>query len=100
MRELLCSATGHQILFDGVTVWVNHRSTGESIARFCRFGVDIHRLGNDEASHCLDCFPIKDRPEAWERFAASMKTHYGVVMPDEARPKDCEGGSRWVRVRS
>jgi len=87
MRELEMDDR-YEILWDERTVWVNDE-TGCCIGRFSRFGVDVHKTGDEQmssGSQCLDCIHDLPHPEAWDRFVASMQTHHGVAVPMEAKP--------------
>lgn len=76
---------GHEIAWDGVTVWVNHGGDGMNIARFGRGGIDIHRPFAEQLTTgraCLACSPGAD----WEEFRRLVFHFYGVDVPAVARP--------------
>ena len=77
----------HEIISDGVTVWVNTAIL--CIGRFGRMGIDVHRgtIEEQRVSECLDCTHGPVSPEDWERFKSSMLKFHGVVVGDEHRPK-------------
>jgi hypothetical protein len=74
----------HELLYDGRTVWING-SDGSLLGRFSRNGIDVH--GD---SHCLEggCEPGPCDTSHWERFKAKMLQHYGVEVPESAKPKN------------
>lgn len=74
---------------DGRTVWVD-AATGFTVARFGRLGVDVH---TPDATACLDCTHGPTGPVEWDRFVASVRHHYGVVVSDEHRPDHCHEGT-------
>jgi hypothetical protein len=73
----------YQVQSDGRSVWV-HCSNGMTVARFGRFGIDVHSLDSTE---CLHCTHGETSPEDWAAFVASVKHHYGFVVPVEHRPE-------------
>ena len=90
MEYTIDKKTGHEIAWDGRTVWVNSCKDGSAIGRFsARGGVDVHQtLQNqvDTGTECLDCCPLGGE-EGWHRFCASMLKYHDVVIPEEARPR-------------
>ena len=82
---------GHEVLTDGVTVWVNSGTDGRSIARFTKYGVDVH--GHGYETPCIDCFPgsgggplPQTTVSDWRRFCESVEKNYGTAIPDEYMP--------------
>lgn len=86
MKETM--SNGHQVQWDGRTVWVNSGFDGCSIGRFTPAGVDVHRTAQEQmdgAAQCLKCLRSAG-PEEWAMFRDLMEMHYGVTIPDEATP--------------
>lgn len=76
---------GHQVIWDGRTVWINDPA-GTNRARYNgRLGhMDVHhdlemqaRLGRQ----CASCGTAD-----WETFTAAVKNHLGIELPDDMRP--------------
>lgn len=89
MQETTCKRTGHQILWDGQTVWVNSCEDGSSIARFSRVSVDIHKSATEQIAtgdQCLACFHVEYPSHAWNKFIRLLFEYYGVEAPEAARP--------------
>jgi hypothetical protein len=82
----------YEITTDGTTVWVNK---AWMVGRFGRFGVDIHRDINQQATkgECLLCThttpPAQTGAEDWELFVTKMKELHGIDVPEEYRPERC-----------
>jgi hypothetical protein len=79
---------GHEVLWDGRTVWVNSGVDGSSIGRFSSGGVDVHfpaSVQTETGKQCLACTSSCDRA-AWDFFKTKMLEHYGVTIPDAAMP--------------
>jgi len=87
--ESVSDPNGNEILWDGKTVWVNSGQDCSSIWRFSQFGIDVHVTATvqiETGQQCLDC--SKDNSlEGWERFCESVRKHYQIRVPKEARPK-------------
>jgi hypothetical protein len=79
----------HEIQFDGKTVWV-HLSTGETIARFSRFGIDIHTTIEEQLQNCrpqcLNCFHGKPTLEHWREFQDKMLSIYQIEISNKYKP--------------
>lgn len=74
--------------WDGTTVWVN--MSGAAIARFGRFGIDIHQLADvtiETGRVCLYCTHETATAESWEMFCTKMREFYNLVIPAQARPE-------------
>ncbi len=85
-------SNGHQITWDGRTVWVNSGKDGSSIGRFSHVGADIHHPVKEQirtGKQCLACFD-DGSTAGWEKFRALMREHYGVQVPDRAIPDDLD----------
>ena len=83
----------HDIQADGVTVWV-HRD-GETLARFGKFGIDIHRTIKEQqegAGVCLLCSHVMTTAADWVVFVAAVKDVYSIEIGDEYRPTRLEAG--------
>ena len=77
-----------QVLFDGVTVWVNS-SGGVCVARFGRAGIDIHRDIEDQLAgspQCLRCTHSRPMVEDWRLFVEDVERLYNVRVPEESCP--------------
>ncbi len=76
-----------EIAFDGITVWVND-ANGCNIARFGRFGIDVHRPLNEQATEgqCLYCTAGEVTKEDWETFKREVLRHHGVTVTDKYKP--------------
>ena len=75
--------TGHEIIADGRTVWVN--DARGCIARFGRGGIDVHRC-DGSANECLFCTHETPTAADWVTFCEQVKLRHGVVVGDEHRP--------------
>lgn len=83
---------GHEVSWDGRTVWVNSGVDGSSVGRFGPGGVDVHHpvsVQIEIGRVCLACSPRADRA-GWESFKEAMQSHYAVAVPDEAMPRFLE----------
>lgn len=72
---------------DGITVWVH--IDGETVARFGRLGIDIHRPISDQllgASPCLACTHSRTTTKDWESFLELIKKYYSVELKEEHTP--------------
>jgi hypothetical protein len=77
-----------EIISDSRTVWINDDS-GCCVGRFSKFGVDVHRTGDEQAAgapQCLDCVHEGTPLALWEHFRESMLLHYGVFVRPELAP--------------
>ena len=82
------NAVDHEIISDGKTVWIND-ATGCCIGRLSRFGIDIHKTGEEQmltGTQCLDCAHDVPKDEMWCYFTASMLRNHGVLVPENHRP--------------
>lgn len=90
--EIICAKSGHQIQWDGITVWVNSKESGSSIGRFNKRAMDVHTDAEEQmrtGEQCLEC--TRDCTlKTWRRFQELMKLHYGAIAPDAAIPRDLE----------
>ncbi len=88
MQATACETTGHEIAWDGRTVWVNSCKDSMCIGRFTKVSAEVHRdtEGQLTKGECLDCFEDTS-PAGWERFKASMLEHYNVTIPDNIKPE-------------
>lgn len=88
MKNTLCKRSGHEIAWDGRTVWVNHGKSGMSIGRFSKVGAEVHKDIDKQVESgdpCLECF--KDPTLAgWQRWCASVSKNYQAVVPHDALP--------------
>jgi hypothetical protein len=78
-----------QVISDGRTVWVN-APTGECLARFGRFGIDIHRpVAEQEAGapQCLFCTHSHVTRKDWDAFRAATLEHHGVHVANSHQPR-------------
>jgi hypothetical protein len=83
------TSNGHEILWDGKTVWANSGFDGASIGRFCIRGVDVHKTSQeqvDTGKQCLDC-SSDGSALGWSQFLTGMLRHHGVAIPDEEMPE-------------
>lgn len=71
----------YQIHSDGITVWVNGEE--ENIARFGRYGIDIHKPGGG----CLFCTHGIVKARDWHLFVEKMKELYNIRVGERFRPK-------------
>lgn len=87
---------GHELSWDGKTVWVNSGVDGSNIGRFGRGGVDVHHSATvqiETGKQCLSCSSRSDHA-GWESFKEAMQTHYQVTIPEEAMPNFLKEKSR------
>jgi len=83
---------GHEVLWDGRTVWVNSGVDGMSLARFSAVGIDVHKTAEEQSmssSPCLACSHRAGAPmslEDWQRFQDLMREHHEVAVPDDVMP--------------
>lgn len=77
----------HEIISDGVTVWVNGQ-TG-LLGRFGKTGIDIHRPMEEQSCKgvCLFCTHASVTASDWPVFVAKMEEHFGIVVPARYKPK-------------
>jgi hypothetical protein len=77
-----------QVISDGRTVWVN-APTGECLARFGRYGVDIHRTVTDQLEgmpECLTCTHALTTAKDWLLFQSETLRHHGIKIDDTHKP--------------
>lgn len=77
-----------QIVSDGRTVWVN-ADTGECVARFSHFGIDIHRRVNEQIAgkpECLLCTHERPGTAEWITFTEFVETTYKVKIAAKHKP--------------
>lgn len=76
----------HIIESDGITVWVN--GEGSLLGRFGRFGIDIHKPIEEQATNgeCLYCTHAATTAADWDTFVAKMKELYGIKVPEKYKP--------------
>jgi len=79
----------HEIVTDGITVWVNSGEDGSSIARFGRQGIDIHRSAKEQRTlgPCLFCTHAPTTPADWKLFQEKMLELYYLRIDDKFKPK-------------
>lgn len=80
----------HQVIGNGFTVWVNSGVDGSSLARFSKFGIDIHTSAQEQMDggpQCLLCTHTKPTALEWVMFCQKVEGIYGVIIPDNIRPK-------------
>ena len=68
------------------TVWI-HAPDGSTVARFGRFGVDLHNSVSDQlagASECKLCTHGSTGPEEWQLFCEKALEWWGVAVPADA----------------
>lgn len=70
-----------QVSSDGRTVWVN--SCTGALARFSKWGVDVH---TEDTTGCLHCTPGPTAAVDWELFKAKVLEHHGVTVDDMHKP--------------
>lgn len=77
-----------EVIGDGKTVWVN-AGDGSCVARFSRFGIDIHNSAVEQmagASQCLLCTHTKPTLPEWAHFQMKVGYFYGIVVVDDLMP--------------
>jgi tRNA U54 and U55 pseudouridine synthase Pus10 len=78
----------HEIIVDftGSRVWIN-ASDGSSIGRFNKArGIDVHRTATAQMAgepECLHCTHEPAGKPEWDIFCREIKTHYGIVVPED-----------------
>lgn len=83
---------GHEVAWDGRTVWVNSGVDGCSLARFSRAGIDVHKPASEQSLSGNPCLACRHRSgedmtlEDWSEFKALMREHHAVAVPDDAMP--------------
>jgi len=83
---------GHEVAWDGRTVWVNSGEDGSSIGRFSRAGIDVHKPAAEQClsgDPCLACSHRGGNPmtaEDWQTFRALVQEHYSIAVPEDAMP--------------
>ena len=83
---------GHEVAWDGRTVWVNSGKTGTSLARFGPTGIDIHHDLQEQlrtGQQCLRCSHVAGKlpgVHEWREFCSQVLHHHGVQVPEAARP--------------
>lgn len=93
---------GHEVAWDGHTVWVNSGEDGTSLARFSRAGIDVHKVFSEQLRTGNPCIACTHRDgEAmthadWSRFQSLMLEHHGIAVPDDVRPDYLEKDRRVV----
>jgi hypothetical protein len=95
------TSRGHQIMSDGVTVWVNGPD-GCSVARFGRAGIDIHRPFEEQRTQgaCLFCTHAETTYDDWKLFRQKVREFFAVTVDRRHCPKRFVGGAlRGVAVR-
>jgi hypothetical protein len=80
----------HEIVSDGVTVWVNNEIY--CIGRFGKFGIDIHKAPSN-SSECLFCTHGPVTKADWDLFVTKMDELYRVKISNRYMPKRF----RWVK---
>ena len=77
----------YDILFDGVTVWVNNEYG--LVGRFSNMGIDIHNTLNSQetSGECLFCTHKKTTRADWEIFCIKMDQHFDIIVPQHTMPK-------------
>ncbi len=86
MKQRLVSK--HLVQWDSRTVWVT-APDGGTVARFGRFGVDLHNTLEEQQAtgrQCLDCTHGEPNEADWLRFREGLVTHYGVRLPAACKP--------------
>lgn len=74
---------------DGNTVWVN-ADDGCCLARFSRFGIDIHKDFAGQTSgegQCLECKAGPATMQDWFQFCDGMIRHYGIKIAKRHMPR-------------
>jgi hypothetical protein len=92
---------GHEVLSDGTTVWVNGPD-GCSVARFNKFGIDIHRNSEEQPSKgaCLFCTHTETNYDDWKLFRKKVREFFNVNVDRRHCPTRFRGGAvRGVPVR-
>ena len=91
MRER--TSNGHQLLFDGRTIWINGPETGFSLARFSHTGQDIHNNIEKQmkGKACYACKPGPMNLQDLEMFKAVMKDIFEVIIPERWVPSGLVG---------
>jgi hypothetical protein len=83
---------GHEVAWDGRTVWVNSGVDGGSLARFSHAGIDVHKPAAEQSlsgNPCLACSHRGGKAMTladWSEFKALMVQHHTVSVPDAAMP--------------
>lgn len=78
-----------KIISDGNTVWVN-ADDGCCLARFSRFGIDIHKDAAGQISgegQCLECKIGPATMADWIQFCDGMIRHYAIKITKKHMPK-------------
>ena len=86
-RVALMKDTDYEVVEGIQAVWIN-ANTGECIARFGVYGVDIHRRVSEQSyrGECLDCRHGVTTLEDWKWFKERMLHHYNIDMTDREPP--------------
>lgn len=82
-------SNGHQVMWDGKTVWVNSGIDGSCIGRFGKVGMDVNLPETEQmetGARSLESFRDQTM-EGWGKFCGLMHKHYGVTVPTAARPR-------------
>lgn len=83
---------GHEVTWDGRTVWVNSGVDGISLARFSVTGIDVHKTSAEQLLTGKSCLACSHRNGGamtqgdWQTFQALMIEHHQTTVPDETRP--------------
>lgn len=83
---------GHEVAWDGRTVWVNSGHDGSSIGRFSRVRIDVHRPAAEQCFSGDPCLACSHRdgepmtPDDWQTFRALVHEHYAIRVPEDAMP--------------
>ena len=78
-----------EILSDGRSVWVNGPK-GECLARFGRYGIDVHNSLDAQLEgegECLQCSHEPTTRADWDAFVKAVATHHGVTISEEHTPR-------------
>jgi hypothetical protein len=83
---------GHEVTWDGRTVWVNSGVDGKSLARFSKVGIDVHKPSAEQVfagNPCIACFHRDGdamTQEDWQTFQRLMVEHHQTAVPNKAQP--------------
>jgi hypothetical protein len=87
-----CVVDGHEVAWDGRTVWVNSGTDGTSIGRFSHAGIDVHKPASEQSLSGNPCLACSHRggesmtAEDWQTFRALVLEHYSIDVPEDAMP--------------
>lgn len=79
---------GHEVVTNGITVWVNSGVDGRTLARFCQFSGEIS--GDGDAAALTPGSGGGPLPETtiadWQQFCEGVEQQHGVCLLEESMP--------------